>query len=81
MLYLNSQVSFNVCTFVSSPYGSLLQYQTAQLTHVLDERLKEFAKEADQEKALKEVAAATTKEKGEVSRPPRRKIGRGRKLC
>ena len=38
-------------------------YQAAQLTHVLDGRLKELSEDAKREKALKEVVAATTKEK------------------
>ena len=38
-------------------------YQAAQLSHVIDERLKELSEDADREKALKEVAAATMKEK------------------
>ena len=33
------------------------------MTHVFNERLKELAKDADREKALKEVANATAKEK------------------
>ena len=34
------------------------------MTHVLGERLKELAEDADREKALKDVANATAKEKG-----------------
>ena len=38
-----------------------------QLTHILDERLKELAKDAEQEKALMDVATAMAKEKGKAS--------------
>ena len=34
------------------------------MTHVLGERLKELAEDADREKALKDVANAIAKEKG-----------------
>ena len=34
------------------------------MTYVLDERLKELTEDADREKALKDVANATAKEKG-----------------
>lgn len=44
-----------------------MQYQAAQLTYVLNERLKELTKDAEQEKALKDVAAVTTKEKGKAA--------------
>ena len=37
-----------------------------QLTHILDGRLKELAKDAEQEKALKDVATTMAKEKGKV---------------
>ena len=46
---------------------SLLCYQTAQLAYVIDERLKEAAEDADQEKALKDVVVATAKDKGKVA--------------
>jgi len=36
------------------------------LTHILDERLKELAEDAEREKALKDIAAATVKEKDKV---------------
>jgi len=36
------------------------------LTHILDERLKELAVDAEWEKSLKDVATATVKEKGEA---------------
>lgn len=38
------------------------------MTHVLDERLKEFTEDADREKALKDVANATAKEKGKEAK-------------
>ena len=38
-----------------------------QLTHILDERLKELTEDADREKALKDVANATAKEKGKAA--------------
>ena len=41
--------------------------QAVQLTHVLDERLKELAEDIDREKALKDVAADTAKEKGKAA--------------
>ena len=37
--------------------------QVAQLAHILDGRLKELADDADREKALKDVAEVTAKEK------------------
>ena len=36
------------------------------MTHILDERLKELAEDAEREKAFKDIAAATVKEKGKV---------------
>ena len=45
----------------------LLFDQVAQLTHVLDEQLKELAKDVKREKALKDVAANTAKEKGKAA--------------
>ena len=38
-------------------------YQAAQLTHIVDERMKELSKDAEQEKALKDVAKVMVKEK------------------
>ena len=38
-------------------------YQAAQLTHIIDERLKELSENAEREKALKDVVEATVKEK------------------
>ena len=45
----------------------LLFDQAVQLTHVLDERLKELAEDIEKEKALKDVAADTAKEKGKAT--------------
>ena len=46
-------------------YLSLFLYQATQLIHTLDVRLKELSEEAEWEKALKEVAAVTAKEKAQ----------------
>ena len=48
--------------FLCSTYYRLF-YQAIQLTHILDGRLKELAEDAMWEKALKDVAEATSKEK------------------
>ena len=47
-------------------YLLLSRGQAAQLTHVLDERLKELDEVAEREKAFKDVTATTTKEKGKA---------------
>ena len=39
----------------------------AQLTHILDSRLKELTEDAEWEKALKDVAKVTAKEKAKVA--------------
>lgn len=44
-----------------------MQYQVAQLTYILDVRLKELAEDAEREKALKDISTAITKEKGKVA--------------
>lgn len=36
------------------------------MTHILDERMKELVEDMEREKALKDVAEDTTKEKGNV---------------
>ena len=41
--------------------------QATQLTHVLDEWLKELAEEVEGEKALKDVVADTAMEKGKAT--------------
>ena len=43
------------------------------MTHVLGERLKELAEDADQEKMLKDIAKATTKEKGKEAEAAEKK--------
>lgn len=44
------------------------------MAHTLEERLKEVVKEADREKALKEVTAVKTKEKGEATTAAEEKV-------
>ena len=58
--------------FLCSTYYRLF-YQATQLTHILDGRLKELAEDAMWEKALKDVAEATSKEKPKLPRPQRRR--------
>ena len=45
---------------------SLLRYQVAQLTHIIDKKLSETTEDTKREKALKDVAIAMAKEKGKV---------------
>ena len=45
----------------------MLCYQVAQLTYVIDERLKETAEDVEREKALQDIAVATTKKKGKIA--------------
>ena len=52
-----------LCTFLLFLYLSSLPRQAAQLAHILDERLKELADDADREKPLKDMAEVTAKEK------------------
>ena len=49
-------------------------HQAVQLTHILNGRLKELAKEVEQEKALKDVAEATAKEKTKVIAIAKKKV-------
>ena len=42
-------------------------HQAAQLAHILNERLKDLSEEVDQEKAGREVAAKTAKDKTKVA--------------
>ena len=44
-----------------------------QLTHILGERMKELAEDAEREKALKDVAAATAKDKGKAVEAAKKK--------
>ena len=46
---------------------SLWCYQAAQITHVLGERISELTKEAEQEKALKEVVDAIAQDNGKAA--------------
>ena len=43
------------------------------MTYVIDKRLKEFAKDVEWEKALKDVAIATMKEKGKATEAAEKK--------
>ena len=45
----------------------LLHYQAAQLAYIMDERLKEATEDTEREKASKDVAIATAKEKGKAA--------------
>jgi len=60
-------IYFNAYAFLSLSYKSPLQYQATQLNYILNERLKELVEDAEREKALKDVAATTEKEKGKVA--------------
>ena len=42
-------------------------YQAAQIIHILGERMKELVEEAEREKALKDVANATARDKGKAA--------------
>ena len=59
-IYLNTWI-----IFLSSHL--FLCYQSAQITHILGERLKELTEDAEREKALKDVANANVKEKGKAT--------------
>ena len=50
-----------------------MQYQAAQLTHILNERLKKLAEDAKRGKALKDVVATTVKEKGKAAEAAEKK--------
>jgi len=51
----------------------LLRYQVGQLTHILEERLKELVEDAKREKAFKDIANAMVKEKGKVAEAAEKK--------
>ena len=59
--FLHNFVTFVIVFFCSTYYR--LFYQAIQLTHILDGQLKELAEDAMWEKALKDVAKATSKGK------------------
>lgn len=65
--------------FSSPLYLLLLHHQATQLTHILDERLKEFAEDAEREKALKDVAAAMVKEKDKAAKAVEKKAQSAKK--
>ena len=48
--------------------------KAAQLAYVMDEWLKEAVEDIEQEKALKDVAAATVKEKVKVAKVVEKKV-------
>ena len=50
-----------------------------QLTHILDKRLKELSENAEQEKSLKDIAAATTKEKVKAAKATEKKANASKK--
>ena len=47
-------------------FSLLLSCQAAQLTYILDKRMKELAEVVEKEKALKDVVVDTAKEKGKA---------------
>ena len=67
-------ICFNARTFSFLLYLSLFLYQAAQLTHVLDRRLKELFEDAEQEKALKELVEVTTKDKAMAAEIAEKKV-------
>ena len=44
------------------------------MTHVLNERLKELIEDAEREKALRDIAAATAKEKGKAAEAAEKRV-------
>ena len=62
-------------TFFLFSYLSLLPHQAAQLAYILDGRLKELADDASLEKALKDMAEVTAKEKTKVAATVGKKAG------
>lgn len=72
-------IYFDARAFPLLSYLSLLRYQAAQLTYVLDGRLKELSEDAEREKALKEVAAATAKEKVKATKAAEKKVATSKK--
>lgn len=58
----SSSIYHKACVFSISLQLWLLCNQAAQLTHLIDGRLREATEDAEREKALKDVAEATTKD-------------------
>ena len=50
-----------------------LHFQSAQMTHILGERLTKLAEDAKREKALKDVANDNTKEKSKATKAAKKK--------
>ena len=50
-----------------------MQYQAAQLTHILGKRMKELVEDAERKKSLKDVATATTKENIKAAKAAKKK--------
>ena len=68
-----SSIFFYAWVISQSLYSLFSWYQSAQITHVLDDRLKELAEDADREKALKDIANAMAKEKGKAAEAAEKK--------
>ena len=49
-----------------TPSHLFLCYQSTQMTHIFDERLKNFTEDAEWEKALNDIVNANAKEKGKA---------------
>ena len=75
--FLHNFVVFAIVFFCSTYYR--LFYQAAQLSHILDGWLKELAEDAEQEKALKDVAEATFKEKTKAAATAEKKVAMSEK--
>ena len=60
-------------------YLSLLHHQAVQLAHILDGQLKDLAKDVGREKALKDVAVVTAKDKEKVTATTEKKAAASEK--
>ena len=60
-------------------YLSLLHHQAVQLAHILDGRLKDLAKDVGQEKALKNMAVVTMKDKEKAAATAEKKAAASEK--
>ena len=58
-----------------------LHFQSAQMTHILGERLTKLAEDAKREKALKDVANDNTKEKSKATKAAKKKAQSLEKAC